>query len=415
MNIRLLLLLTALVVHSIHTARASEVPVPHLDLEMTSAEYAPYLKKAGKQADEPPIAEALQLGQRLANWIKFENEKRPADRQIRLTSSGTRAGIPIETPSQYNPSIVKTRLDNVLAEMPEGMKAVLTTRLPYPDQLPVDDETFVLLGRKLDRVYQTAARWKTLKPYMSYYIRYQSRDVRGYYFLKKENWTAERLSGFATLDSETQKQVKGWLFLLCLNSGSADSYCNSALQQAVQRKQVAEFYSRYITQAERNWDSFFKIPVQGVRSDIIWNSSNPQEAVIPFITPSSARIQTYLSENIEDEWKWEGWNLRLKFGPYTDAPRIVFETGVVPHVNGLGGNEITMDENQSVEEYESKWTIRHEFGHVLGFPDCYHEFYDSETQSFINYQLDVTDLMCSRAGNMNQRLFDEMKRAYFKP
>lgn len=73
-----------------------------------------------------------------------------------------------------------------------------------------------------------------------------------------------------------------------------------------------------------------------------------------------------------------------------------------------------MDSNQPIEEYDSQWTIRHEFGHVLGLPDCYHEFYDTTQEAYVNYQFDVTDLMCSRAGNMNERIYLELKKAYQK-
>ncbi len=104
----------------------------------------------------------------------------------------------------------------------------------------------------------------------------------------------------------------------------------------------------------------------------------------------------------------------MNFGNYSSGPRLVFEAGVVPHVNGLGGDTITMDSNQPIEEYESQWTIRHEFGHVLGLPDCYHEFYDVDLKAYVNYQLDITDLMCSRAGNMKERIYLELKKAYTK-
>ncbi len=55
---------------------------------------------------------------------------------------------------------------------------------------------------------------------------------------------------------------------------------------------------------------------------------------------------------------------------------LYFQKGVTPHVNRLGGNVIIMDAAASIEEYAIRWAIRHEYGHVLGLPDCYFEFYD---------------------------------------
>jgi hypothetical protein len=72
-----------------------------------------------------------------------------------------------------------------------------------------------------------------------------------------------------------------------------------------------------------------------------------------------------------------------------------------------------MDGNRNIDEYSARWTIRHEYGHVLGFPDCYLEFYDVETETMINYQLDITDLMCSRRGAFKVNHFDQLKAAYF--
>ena len=33
-------------------------------------------------------------------------------------------------------------------------------------------------------------------------------------------------------------------------------------------------------------------------------------------------------------------------------------------------------------------------------------------EAYVNYQIDVNDLMCSRSGNMNERIFKELKRTY---
>jgi hypothetical protein len=94
---------------------------------------------------------------------------------------------------------------------------------------------------------------------------------------------------------------------------------------------------------------------------------------------------------------------------------IVFKEGATPHVNELAGSEITMDGNRNIDEYSSRWTIRHEYGHVLGLPDCYIEFYDESEGVMISYQLDITNLMCSRRGRLQEKHFDELKRVYLKP
>lgn len=172
---------------------------------------------------------------------------------------------------------------------------------------------------------------------------------------------------------------------------------------------MAAFYQKYFLSGKINWESFYKIPDYAKRSDVRWENN---KLLIGFNKPAEEKIRLYLKNNIEQEWMWKGWNLQLIFGSYPSGPFIKFEAGVVPHVNRLGGNEIVMDSNQSIEEYESQWIIRHEFGHVLGLPDCYHEFYDQQLKAYVNYQLDITDLMCSRAGNMNERLFKVLQKNY---
>ena len=78
-------------------------------------------------------------------------------------------------------------------------------------------------------------------------------------------------------------------------------------------------------------------------------------------------------------------------------------------------NSLTMDANQSLAEYHVRWTIRHEFGHTLGFPDCYVEFYDTSTQEMISYQVDTSNLMCSRRGKLQEKHYNELKRVYYTP
>jgi predicted Zn-dependent protease len=71
-----------------------------------------------------------------------------------------------------------------------------------------------------------------------------------------------------------------------------------------------------------------------------------------------------------------------------------------------------MNSNSSLDEYDVRWTIRHEYGHVLGLPDCYIEFYDRTEKVIINYQIDTTNLMCSRKGHLQPIHVAELQKAY---
>lgn len=391
----------------------SDVTPPHLDLEMTSGEYRNYLSKQKKYTflvDEKPVAEALALGDRLSKWIAYENEHREPGQRIRLTSASGRRGIPIESPSVYSDKSIEKDLEKVKLTVSGEILSVLAGSEPFPSALPVPDEEFVKSGRLIDRIYQTAARFKALKPYIFYYKSAVRNDVRGYYYFYKNNILSQDLSPTSKIAPDKLDEILKSLSLLCLNSGTSSNSCKDIVQKAKEQDGLNMLHEQWMKDGKKNWDSYFYIPNTARRVDVTWKEDN--QMIVPFNTPSELRFKSYLQDNIEDEFRWKEWKLLLNFGNFTYGPELVFKSGVVPHVNRLGGNQIVMDQNQSIEEYESKWTIRHEFGHVIGLPDCYHEFYDEDLAAFVNYQLDISDLMCSRAGNINERIYKELQRQY---
>lgn len=129
--------------------------------------------------------------------------------------------------------------------------------------------------------------------------------------------------------------------------------------------------------------------------------------------PDNQKIANWLKEHVEDEFKTDSWNFKMEYvNEGKDTAYLQFKPNVTPHVTK--GNIIVMDANSPIEEYSVQWTIRHEYGHILRIPDCYIEFYDEKEEVAVSYQLDVTDLMCSRAGNFNKRLYELLKKHYYK-
>jgi hypothetical protein len=396
-------------------AFAQALVPPHMDLEMSSAEYAAILGDEaqdgkGLSADDPRIARGIKTGARLSEWIALINSGRAASSAIRLTSPQTRRGISIDSPSIYSPATIGADTVRVMTALPAEMKAVLESEGDLPGTITLDDETFIKNARLVDKIYQSSARYKSLDGYRYYYVQAAAKDVRGYNYLTKNNYTAESLRDVALIPADKVEAVKNALIGICKN-GNRGVNCDSTVAAALKNNKLADVFTRYYPAGQKLWSEFFDIPASGTRTDVIWAND---VMMVPFNTPAIAKFEPYLRDNIHDEFRFGTWAMQLNFGTFADGPRLVFEAGVVPHVNGLGGNEITMDSNQPIEEYESQWTIRHEFGHVIGLPDCYHEFYDTTLQAYVNYQLDITDLMCSRAGNMTERIYKQLEKAYKK-
>lgn len=386
----------------------------HLDLELESAEYRTLLAKLPKQknADDPAIAKALAWGSRLSAWIAAENDRRAPSEQIRLTSAATRRGIPIDKPSIYSEKTIAQDLVKHTTELNADIIAVMNGAA-FPAALPLPMDEFIVQARKIDKTYQSAARFKSLINWRFQYAQRKKLDLRSYHFFKSGQWTAQRVGELAQLPAEEQEVVRGHLAGMCVNDGrSSMSTCRARVARLQTPEQLSSFFTSAFQTSAAVWGGFFNIPDYGTRRDVTYTDETAM--IVPFNTPSIPKFVPYLKDNVEDEFKFGTWGLKVNYGVFPNGPLLKFEPNVVPHVNGLGGNEIVMDSNQPIEEYESQWTIRHEFGHVIGLPDCYHEFYDEELQAFVNYQLDTTDLMCSRAGNMNERIYQELKRVYFR-
>lgn len=415
------------------SAKASTKPhtphrIPHLDLDATSAELTRLLQKQsaflkscaapgepGDNCEEPPpsISKAFAVGERLFRWVDLINESREKGQKIRLTSEKTREGTPINKAKAYSPRSVAADLEKLEQEMPAPMHEILfDNKSTLPTTNPVSDEEFILFGRRADKIYQTAARWWLLFPYKLEYSLAQMRDIRGYYYLVTNNWNADTLQRWSELDSITQDEIKKALWGICRNSRVSKWQCSTLVGQILDAQGAVSLYNRFFTGSEQIYESFFAI--QNARQDLVWSAEEPNFSSVPFLEPEEPAVRSFIKDNIEEEFAWLGWKLNINFvkkGSF--VPYIVFIPGVTANVEYLGGNKIEMDANKSLEEYEERWTIRHEFGHVLGLPDCYHEFYDDENDEFVNYQLDITNIMCSRAGNFSQRTFDDLKAAYF--
>jgi hypothetical protein len=389
---------------------------PHLDLETTTAEYMKFMQSHRQLlSSNEPLAPILAMGPRNMQWLQYMNQFRDEANKIRFTKPGDLGGIPIDKPKLYSDVTSLNDYQTLLGEMPEAMKKILIDGEEFTQNPPIAIEDYIKLGKKADKIYQTAVRWKMMQQWLPFLEANRADDVRGYYFFGKMADVKGELESWSTLSDEKKAQYRDWLGQMCMNEKGIHGNCQRRVQQAEEKSALYPFYQAALPAAKNKWDEYFDIPKKAARKDIEWTAKNPGLASLSFKNPKNDRIMDFLRINIEDEFKTAIWNLKLNFVETNeDIPRLVFQAGVTPHVNELGGNIITMDANSSIEEWDVQWTIRHEFGHVLAFPDCYTEFYDPDRKLMVNYQLDITNLMCSRAGRLQDLHYNELKKVYFR-
>ncbi|MFT6630597.1 MAG: putative Zn-dependent protease [Bacteriovoracaceae bacterium] len=406
-------LLLALIAISIGQVQA----VYHLPLEMSFEEYQNLYSelKQTKSAiiKDEYVRESIDGGEKMSSWIKLINSSRTEENAIRLTSKGTQRGIPIETPSKYGPSTIKANLLKLKKEMPKELVSVIFGENDITKTPMINDAEFIKWCRKVSGNYQSAVRWTGMQKWLSHYAKRKAQDVRGFYFLRNLENLDEHLNKFGELNPDKASTIKEALIGICLNSGKTKKSCERKITKAIKKKDLVSFKNSYWTTAINNWNGFYEIT--NPRKDVVWTKKSPGVMAVVFKDPKNPEIANWLKDNIEDEFQLteKNWALELNFVPgKAGTAYIEFQKNVTPHVSG--GNKVVMDANTELEEYGVKWTIRHEFGHILRIPDCYHEFYDKEENLMINYQLDVTDLMCSRAGAMNERIYKELEKHYMK-
>jgi hypothetical protein len=369
------------------------------------------LEEKTENLEDQQIKFLLETGKRASGWLNAVNANRPADAQLDFSRPGSSKGIPITEPMKTSTEILMKQYDVWAAKTVLSMMDVLTSSVDYPINPPVSDQEFVDTLRTLDRIYQNTIRWASSKNWLSWYINRAIFDVRGYIFLKDITNLDEILGNFDSLQTEEKAKYKSWLLELCRNGDFDSRDCLNEYTKYESKKRLFSFYNTFNKYGKSMYDLFFTI--KKTRPEIYWNEDKTK-LFTPFQTPDRFDVTKWLKENVEDEWKDTlGFNLIIDYkNTNADIPRIQFKEGTTANVNEIAGNLITMESEYPIESTDQKWTIRHEYGHVLGFEDCYLEFYDTNEKAMIYYEIDVDNLMCSRRGHLKTTHIEQLKKAY---
>ena len=131
---------------------------------------------------------------------------------------------------------------------------------------------------------------------------------------------------------------------------------------------------------------------------------------VPFSYPTRLGIfSKELDQYIERTWSNKNFVLNL-FRP--EAGEATVE---VREINRNASYVLDNERNvvwlsSALQQSERKRILAHEFGHVLGFPDCYIQFFEKTTQNYVYYEFNESpNIMCSpRSDVVPENYFKEI-------
>lgn len=192
-------------------ARTNKV-IPHLPPDAPSSMYRTYLHNNPAFLDseidmQTGIQLALKLGERNLSWLKYMNSFRQEDQYLRLTKPGDLIGYPIETPNKYSDTIIEAQYNDMKSNLPASMAQILLNGGEFSKDLPLPEADYIFWAKKIDRIYQSAARWTMMQPYLSEMANNQMNDVRGFYYLNQDPDVQKNLESFSNLTAEKKTNL----------------------------------------------------------------------------------------------------------------------------------------------------------------------------------------------------------------
>lgn len=371
-------------------------------------------------ADE--LQKVLHAGARALEWVDVLQKDLPVEQREQIWRRVDRIGrepTP-EKPMKYNPNIILESYQKALAAAPASVSEALQGGGNLPSSPPsgLTSKDVVAAVRDIHVVYSRASRWLALYEWRTS-ISKASRDLRGWLKLNRER---DSLIGEARIWTMTnllqrQKFIEEVSEACPIATGVSVEECRRNYGPYVSNPNATQDLIAWVNDLNDKgqvvYDSKFGVQAshQGVRTSV---SGSSHKIEVPTMGMNE-EIFNWIQDRINESWVFKDVvDVRL-FSTFWSlgAVRVEWEQGALPHVNAIAGDTITMDSNTPKWLEHTQTVMRHEFGHVLGFPDCYTEFWDDSVESFVYYSLDPSDAMCALSGSYLDRHRDALVKGYF--
>lgn len=215
-------------------------------------------------------------------------------------------------------------------------------------------------------------------------------DVRKLYHFRKTLGETGQLESEVVLDK---------LISMC-EEFNTRSLCLTELLMSKRKNKLSNVKNHYLKLFKEREDSFYK---HSAKLKFSCSEENGVKTLIfPIVDNQELRTRLFgvyeaLKSTVEEKWSNENIKVKVEIvGPQDKGIRVEFGDSSLSFVKESDPSYITL--SRSLNFSQLVLTFSHEIGHVFGFKDCYHEFYDHSSKSIVYYSLDESgkNLMCNQ-------------------
>ncbi len=369
----------------------------------TSSPLLPGFNETGCQSPEQSdlYKSSLELSKKLEIFSHFYNTNRPLNSEeiqlfksksskLFLKSSPLDPLIMGEAKLNKEFSSLVVRFENIVGKNTyEKLGVVEASELPG---LVLSKENTLSIDQIFTEVQELkikSLRWQSLQCSLKELSQRKSKDLRGYFAYLKEKNNPDGV----------RKRQNSAAIKLCEDFHSP-ALCIS--EQSILKRQNREsnFNEHYEKMGLAKSKVFFDR--YSVQRFSCHKDQNTIVLEIPYVGDQTLAAKLgggflRLERAVANRWSNDQLKVILKRVEKKEEGVIdfVWKGGAISYVER--SNPFTINLSEFLYGETLTLTVSHELGHVLGFPDCYHEFYDRKAQEVIYYSLDKEgdNLMCT--------------------
>lgn len=250
-------------------------------------------------------------------------------------------------------------------------------------------------------LYNKAQRFEDLRCSMGTLAGKPTDDLRPYYNLVQYCSVESGPDGCTDSDYLNNKELYKNALSLC-EAFYSGTHCAAEFRLAEKKDSLSSLVLQYRQRFSSNKiEELFRLNSDHLKFDCQKEadlSKNITTMIIPiFAVGIDAKVVSDLLAYAEKQWTSD--RLKIQFQVLDSATsstvQIISMTSGISHVPNDNNHFIYL--NTSLPSYEMSKVLAHEMGHVLGFPDCYIEYFDNAKKELVYYEIAEKNMniMCS--------------------